>query len=156
MRVRITPEYPGLVIADTGEVQGLSRWGRPIWLKQRSDKDGYKVVSYRHVPVRVHRLVCIAYHGPRPTSDHQVAHSNGINTDNRAGNLRWATTAENQADMIRHGTDLRGERHGRAKITWADVEAIRTSSEPGSVLAARYGMTRSNIAKIRTNQTWKV
>lgn len=51
----------------------------------------------------VHRLVCEAFHGPAPTPEHIAAHANHIGDDNRPGNLRWATTAEKLADMIRDG-----------------------------------------------------
>ncbi|WP_208609489.1 HNH endonuclease signature motif containing protein [Streptomyces atriruber] len=51
-----------------------------------------------------HFLVCVAFHGPRPTASHQVAHGDGDPTNNRPCNLRWATPAENSAGAVRHGT----------------------------------------------------
>jgi hypothetical protein len=72
----------------------------------------------------VHSLVCAAFHGPRPSRQHQVAHNNGMPDDNRAENLRWATPRENRLDCVAHGTMPLGEAHYRAGLTVADVQRI--------------------------------
>lgn len=41
------------------------------------------------------------------------------------------------------------ERHPFTRITQADARAIRDSDEPGTVLAARYGVSESSVSKIR-------
>ena len=51
----------------------------------------------------VHRLVCEAFHCPKPFAEAVVRHLNGKHTDNRPENLTWGTRAENSADMVRHG-----------------------------------------------------
>lgn len=53
----------------------------------------------------VHRLVCTAFHGRPPSSEHKcVAHWDGNRRNNKVENLRWATYPENLADALRHGT----------------------------------------------------
>lgn len=158
MRVRITPEYPGLVIADTGEIQGP----RGRWLKMSRGSGDYLLFSMRLNGKKVtrypHTIVCTTFHGPRPTPDHQAAHGNGIKTDNRASNLRWATGAENQADRILHGTDLRGSRSPTAVLNEDQVKEIRKQRASGvllRVLAEQYGVHLSTIGKITTNINWK-
>jgi hypothetical protein len=64
--------------------------------------NGYYVVSLiresgRKVNALTHVLVCAAFHGERPSSEHTVDHKNRIKTDNSETNLRWAT-AEQQAN----------------------------------------------------------
>ena len=69
--------------------------------------------------------------------------------------LYWGTQAENMADKYIAGTEQTGERHNLAKLTEADVLYIRRSSETGVALAARFGITKSNVSCIRTRKTWK-
>jgi hypothetical protein len=53
--------------------------------------------------------------------------------------------------------DNRGQRHGRAKLTSDDVQAIR--SNPGQLpqaqLAAQYGVRQSRISEIVRDQAWR-
>lgn len=94
-------------------------------------------------------------HGEIPAGMHCL-HS----CDNRAccnpGHLFLGTHADNMADRDRKGRggDLRGERHWRAKLTNADVLAIRASTEKGTVLAKRYGVWPQAIYMVRLRQSW--
>lgn len=55
--------------------------------------------------------------------------------------------------------DSRGEKNGRAKLTWPDVRAIRRAWEKGGVsqqsLADTYGVTQMAISKIVLGVNWK-
>lgn len=90
----------------------------------------------------------------------------------RVAHLWVGTQAENLLDMARkgrcnpprgdrHGTQThpekvpRGETHGMAKLTEADVRAIRSSNEIQRTLAARLGVTKATISIIRNYLTWK-
>ena len=42
-------------------------------------------------PCHIHFLVCTAFHGPKPSENHQVAHADGCPSNVRSDNLRWAT-----------------------------------------------------------------
>lgn len=68
------------------------------------DPDGYVMVSLsdrsRRTRVAVHRLVCEAFHGSKPSSLSHAAHWSGNKDDNSASNLRWATPAENMGNYI--------------------------------------------------------
>jgi hypothetical protein len=106
----------------------------------------------------VHKLVCLAFHGPRPSSDHVVAHWDGDGWNNRADNLRWATYAENEADKRRHGTDAGGERNPSVKLTAEQVAEIRSSTDRArgycGRLAEQYGVSRTQISAILTGRAW--
>lgn len=163
VRVRIVSEYPGLVISADGQIQGPGSCGKgPTWLKQMSDRNGYLRISVKlegkWCRRGVHTLVCTAFHGPPPTPAHRVAHWNGVNTDNRVENLRWATAAENAADAIRLGEICRGTSHYKTHITEQDVRDIRTARALGiplKVLSDRYGVLKPAISAITTRRTWR-
>lgn len=139
------------------------------WYKRRrrgrvlrcSDSNGYRAVKLSRQSIckgfEVHRLVCIAFHGPPPKPHYQVAHRNGIRDDNRASNLRWATPHENSADMRAHGTILLGEMNHRTRLTLDDVLEIRRRlpTTTAAAIASEYGVTPECIGAIRSRKTWK-
>jgi hypothetical protein len=118
----------------------------------------------------VHSLVCGAFHGPKPTDLHEVAHGDGNRLNNHAGNLRWATRKENFQDRDRHGRTARGDRHpsrtrpeclprgeqhGNAKITEEVVRDIRASREILRVLAERHKLSITHVSDIRRGKSWR-
>jgi len=164
MRVRMCPEFPGLVITDDGRIQGPGRpqGGHPTWLKTWPGTNGYlkftATVNDRRTNQRVHIVVCTAFHGPRPTPRHDVRHLNGINTDNRAENLCWGTKTDNAADRDRHGHTARGSRGGNSKLTEDQVREIRAIRATGTtlqVIADQYGVDKSLISMICLNKIWR-
>ena len=147
------PSRPGYLAGRDGSIIG--KRGRV--LKQAAGTSGYRIFRFSqpgHAPVTAssHVAICEAWHGPKPTPAHEVAHGNGDRTDNRAENLAWKTRPENHADKIRHGTNLRGDRHPSSKITDEDVLAIRASTERPVDLALRYGVTAVHISNIKNGR----
>jgi len=108
--------------------------------------------------VWVHRLVAEAFIGPCPTG-HQINHRNGIKTDNRVGNLEWATALTN----LRHARDTgllnpsRGERNGQAKLRNEDIPIIRAARGKisGCEMARRYGVSEHTIRCVLNGWTWR-
>ena len=102
-------EWPGFWVSTDGRVcgpQGLR--------KLRTNKHGYPVTPLRRggrsILPTVHRLVLTTFTGSCP-GGYEGAHWNGVRTDNRLVNLRWATRKDNLADRVRHGTLPVGEKH---------------------------------------------
>src|SRR5690606_35195228 len=95
-----------------------ARFGKPVpyELAQTVGRKGYLYVgngSHRGLQTTaVHRVIAETFI-PNPEALPEVAHCNGVNTDNRADNLRWSTAAANQADRLTHGTHNRGTRQGQ-------------------------------------------
>lgn len=102
---------------------------------------------------RVHRLVLETFVRLRRDGE-ECAHHNGIRTDNRLCNLRWATKVENMNDQRRHGTLVRGARCGAAKLTDQQVIQIRADPRSAPVIAAELGVNRNTIYDIRKGKQW--
>lgn len=105
---------------------------------------------------RIHRLILTAFVGRCP-KNHQCAHLNGIRHDNRLENLKWVTSKENQSHKILHGTDNKGEKHLRAKLSESDVINIRKKRLQGRVissLAKEYGVSQTGVSYLLSGKNW--
>jgi hypothetical protein len=68
------------------------------------------------------------------------------------------TKADNSSDMAAKGRSVSGERSPMAKLTWADVNAIRSAYSGGAnlgELSRRYGCTRQTLREIVNGRTWR-
>lgn len=95
-------------------------------------------------------LVLMAFVGPRPKGM-EACHGDGDCLNDSLPNLRWDTTLENHRDMIRHGTQVTGEKHPKCKMSDVQVsEAIelRRSGISLSQVAKRYGVSPQRIYQI--------
>ena len=105
----------------------------------------------------VHRLVLEAFCGKCPEGM-ETLHSNDDPTDNRLENLRWGTRSDNYKDRVLHGTDVKGEKHGRAKLTELAVTEIRSSHAQHNYthqyLATKYGVDRKTIGDVINRKNW--
>jgi hypothetical protein len=108
----------------------------------------------RPVHTLVHRLVCEAFNGPQPPLKPEVDHINGIRTDNRADNLRWADKVDQKETSEKIGTLLKGDRHPLAKMSDSDVAFVRkvykTKGKPteAKALAREFGVSKQCIYDI--------
>lgn len=155
--LQVIEGFPNYAVNRVGQVLNI-RTGKV--LKCAPVQAGYSVANLYRDGLRsthlVHRLVLAAFRGLPP--DGQVcAHGNGIRTDNRLENLRWATGSENSADRVLHGTDSRGSKSPTAKITEAQVDQIRAMLGRGvrqRDIAAKFGLNQGTISSIHTGRNW--
>lgn len=159
------PFAPDYAVSDLGRVMRVTGSARQAKagriLKQRPS--GHKklylglniVIDGKAKTFLVHRLVALVFIGDPPTPQHEVAHGDGDEHNNRLSNLRWATRSDNHADKVEHGTDKRGRKHHNVKLAEDDVRSIR-AAQWGQVgaLAARYGVSPGTIKDIRARKTW--
>ena len=116
---------------------------------------GYGSVRFMNRGMNAHRAVCLIAHGAPPSDKHtEVAHFCGNRRCCNPSHLRHATSSENKADALRHGTLRVGERAPGAKLRAEQVREILQSNEKGSVLARRFGVTDSAIWLIRRSENW--
>ena len=64
------------------------------------------------------------------------------------------TQAENMRDMAERVRGTVGERNKHAKLTAADVLAIRAAKATQAVLAKQYGVTQCTISSIQSRKSW--
>jgi hypothetical protein len=119
---------------------------------------GYGGIFFGGKQTFVHRVICRRFHGYPPSEKYEVAHSCGVRDCINPDHLRWATSKENNADRVLHGTAPLGERQASAKLTDDDVRAIRrqyrAGTESSRQLAAKYGIARTRIPLIAKGKAW--
>lgn len=104
------------------------------------------------------RYVCELIHGAPPTPEHEAAHSCGKGHEGCISphHLSWKTTSENHADKLIHGTHLRGERSGTAKLTEDQArEILRLKGVKSQYeLAKQFGVRQPSISRIHQGKRW--
>jgi hypothetical protein len=132
------------------ELRGLQKDKTTPTLKvARPNRLGYDVVGIKlskgvTKPRYVHRLVCMAFHGPCPEGC-TASHLDGNSLNNAPSNLVWETMLENIRRKREHGTQYHGEEHGRSKLTQIEIEAIRAER----LLAPKKRKRDNNIYSLR-------
>lgn len=132
-------------------------------LTQKVTTNGYQGVTLSrngrpwHTTVNV--LVALAFHGPKPSPQHEAAHWDGVKANNTPDNIRWATKSENSLDRLRHGTvpDRKGEKHPMVKLTDDLVATLRRRKAGGVTyksLARETGHPRLTIYDAVRGVTW--
>ena len=114
-------------------------------------------------PCSLHRMMLLAFDGPRPDVYDGCRHLNDVKHDNVLHNLRYGTQVQNMKDCVRNGTyrhgDVSGEKNPYSKLTEAKVRAIRTAKsdtvEDVHRLAKRFGVTYSTVNNILKGRSWK-
>lgn len=153
---RTVPDYHEYEVSDLGRVRRGD-----VLIKQRKMASGYLYVTFlspHRKDFRVHRLVAICFLGEAPEGKPLVCHRNGKRDDNRKDNLRYDDQTGNQADCKLHGTERKGSKHGRAKISERDIPDIRNMFSEGKrdkEISDLYGVHESNIRHIRAGRTWR-
>lgn len=129
-----------------------------IWPFARN-KDGYAIFVVDGSTEIVSRQVCKEVHGEPIGDATQAAHSCGKGHLGCISptHLSWKTRIENQADRLIHGTDSRGEKCGKAKLTNDQVIRIRelANSVPQDQIAQVFSVHPSTIGAIVSRKTWR-
>lgn len=129
-----------------------------IWPFSRQQDGRAGGVKVNGKNVMAARVMCEMAHGKPPSPDHEAAHSCGKGNEGciNPSHLRWATPVENKADMIEHGTRIRGEKHWNARLTEGAVLAIRefahTMSKPA--IASMFDIETYDVTRILRGDRW--
>lgn len=128
------------------------------WLWLLGASNGYGISNIKIAKsIRAHRASWMAIHGEIPPGmvvRHKCDNPSCVNPDH----LEIGSVADNNADMVARGRHVKGERLNFAILREVDVRNIRCARLEGASvtkLAAVYGVSRDNIYRIISGNTWK-
>lgn len=109
---------------------------------------------------RAHRVAYTLCKGPIPEGMHVLHSCIGNRTCCNPSHLRPGTNLDNIRDRMDQGRTWRGgvhgEAHGRAKLSQAQVDEIRSDlATPATVFAARWNVNVETIRRIRRGEAWQ-
>lgn len=114
-------------------------------------------VNQQHRAVRAHRVAYLLTHGDIPKG-RMILHRCGNKQCVNPLHLYAGGAQENAQDAIRlgHWPDNRGERHGAAKLTSAQVRFVRRTHTRGilAALSRKWGVSHSLLYMVRAGKRW--
>jgi hypothetical protein len=151
------PGYPGYRASEEGQIFG-PRFSRPLTPRvSRGKLVVSAVVNGQVKTVAVHKLIMLAFEGPKPFANADIRHVDGDYTNNRPTNLVYGTRAQNEQDKLRHGTSNRGTRNGQSKLTPDKVRYLRRLKSQGwsnRRVAAELGISYAQVGRIDRGLDW--
>jgi HNH endonuclease len=115
------------------------------WFHMGSRRDGTKR------PQLAHRVAFFIVHGRWPKNAlHRCDNSPCVREDH----LFEGTKGDNNRDMAAKGRASRGESHCHAKLTEAEVLAIRFEEGTHQEIGARHGISKTQVGNIKLGKTW--
>lgn len=126
------------------------------WIAARSKK-GYGQVTINYRTSAAHRVAYAVATGTDP-GDLCVLHRCDNPPCCNPSHLFLGTRGDNNRDASAKRRNAHGERHRSAKLTAADVRAIRERSgagEQGIDLAVAFGVTPQAISYVVRRETWR-
>lgn len=135
----------------------ISASGCWVWGAPKNNTNRYGSVQYQRKKWKAHRLFYTFFKGEIPKGLY-VCHSCDNPFCVNPEHLFLGTQADNMRDMRLKGRSdkvkKQGSANGRAKLTSANVIAIRSSDISHNALARTYGVNPTTIASIRKNMLW--
>ena len=133
-----------------------------IW--QRSvNADGYPQMTLSSQPHKLVRRIVFALAGGHLNSRQPVITTCGEKLYVNPDHLKTSTTAKVAQAAARRGaysgiaraSKIAAAKRKCAKLTMEIAKEIRMSSESGPTLAARYGVNRALIVRIKSGKAWR-
>lgn len=153
--------FEGYQASTHGRIRSLTRLkvyanGGARWLRGRILKP-WRCGEYLQIELAgktflVHRLILETFVGPCPPGK-ECAHWDGVHSNCRPENLRWATRLENTDDRRRHGNIKFNPR----KLTAEDVAEIRNigTSVPVALTAEQFEVSEGHVRAIINGRSWR-
>ena len=125
------------------------------WLAY-TDKNGYGTMKVCGVLLKATHASLEISGRHRPASSHALHSCDNpicVNPDH----LRWGSNLQNmmERDARKRRTPPKGENNGFAKLTDYDAACIKASTEKVREIAARFGVCKSTIQRIKNGERWQ-
>lgn len=123
-------------------------------------ENGYGVIGINRNEYKVHRVSYFLQHG-RIDNDTLVLHRCDVRACVNPAHLFLGTPKDNSQDAVKKGRNakLYGERNGKAKLTRADVLAIRRMCRRGGVyqktVAKQFGVSEATVSYVVHGERWR-
>ena len=101
-----------------------------------------------------HRVAWELANGPIPDGAYVLHDCDNRRCVNPA-HLRVGSFQDNMDDMVLRRRSAHGERSGHAKLTTAQIRAIRAASGSQRGIAVRFGVSQGAVSMIRAGHRWK-
>lgn len=130
--------------------------GCRLWTSTKN-RDGYGTCTVDYKTVAVHRKAWEIANGRPVPRGMCVCHSCDVRHCIEPTHLWLGTSRENNDDKIRkrRHNAARGAAHYRAKLSDEQVAAIVLDPRRVAVIAEQYGVSQSQIYRIRSGDRWK-
>jgi hypothetical protein len=115
------------------------------------DGDGYPRTQKDKVNIRMHVFACSLLNGPQPDGMYAL-HGCDIRRCVNPNHLYWGTAELNRRESLAMGTAPRGQSHGQAKVSDADVLAIIRDTRTGREIAKDYNISQATVWKYKNKK----
>ena len=138
------------------EAKYIPGWPSECWIWTAALRgNGYGTIKVYGKMFSAHRVAYEIYVGPIDDGMH-VCHTCDVRLCCNPAHLWIGTNADNMADRNAKGRQahLQGAANSQAKLTEAEVLAIRAAPGTQKTIAAQFGITRSNVGLIKRRKRW--
>lgn len=122
------------------------------WKGKRFSEHGYGEVWFEGASRRAHRVAFRLTHGYYPP---YTRHSCDNYPCCNPAHLLEGTHAENMADKVERDRQPKGETSPNARLTVADILAIRRDERGHRRVAKDFGLNPGHVSRIRARKLWR-
>jgi hypothetical protein len=123
------------------------------WIAYRN-KDGYGEFKYEGEMIKAHRMVWFLQHNEWPKKD-RINHICCNPCCVRIDHLEDATHKEDSDYRVKLDRQAKGTQSGNSKLSEDQVDKIRTSPLSYRSIGKMYGISNSQVSKIKNRQHWR-
>jgi hypothetical protein len=124
------------------------------WLWEGALLDGYGYIEAEGKSERAHRVSWKLHNGEIPP-EMAVLHECDVRCCVNPQHLFLGSNQDNVTDKVKKKRCAKGEKHSRARVTEAQVRAIRVDGRPISEIAKSYGLGYQGVWAILHRTSWR-